>query len=210
MGCTSPRSSRRRPATATTPTASVTSIRSSAATTPSISLVKACHNRGIRVIGDLTINHSGDHHEWFRAAQADAASAEAGFYFFRNHPDDYEAWFDVPTLPKFDLRDAELQHRLLSGADSVTAAWLRPPFDLDGWRVDVANMAGRLREIDANHDAAVAMRRAMAAARPDAYLVGEHGYDASGELDGDGWHGVMNYLAFTRPVWCWLRGDDDH
>ena len=32
-----------------------------------ISLVKACHNRGIKVIGDLTINHSGDHHEWFRA-----------------------------------------------------------------------------------------------------------------------------------------------
>ena len=127
-----------------------------------------------------------------------------------HHPDDYEAWFDIPTLPKFDLRDAELQRRLLSGADSVTASWLRPPFDLDGWRVDVANMAGRLRDIDANHDAAVAMRRAMAGARPDAYLVGEHGYDATGELDGDGWHGVMNYLVFTRPVWCWLRGDDDH
>ena len=37
-----------------------------------ISLVKACHNRGIRVIGDLTINHAGAGHEWFRAAQADA------------------------------------------------------------------------------------------------------------------------------------------
>ena len=46
------------------------------------------------------------------AAQADASSVEAGFFFFRHHPDDYEAWFDVPTLPKLDLRDAELRRRL--------------------------------------------------------------------------------------------------
>ena len=174
-----------------------------------IRLVEACHNRGIRVIGDLTINHAGRGHEWFTAAQADASSVEAGFFFFRDHPDDYEAWYDVPTLPKFDLRDVELRRRLINGPDSVTAKWLRPPFDLDGWRVDVANMAGRNRGIDVNHAVAVAMRRTMAEAKADAYLVAEHCYDASRDLDGDGWHGVMNYLAFTRPVWAWLRDPDD-
>jgi alpha-glucosidase len=173
-------------------------------------LVKSCHNRGIRVIGDLTINHVGARHDWFRAAQADASSAEAGFFYFRHHPDDYECWFDHPTLPKLDLRSEELRDRLLSGPDSVTARWLRPPFDLDGWRVDVANMAGRLGGIDVNHEAAVAMRATIADAKPDAYLVAEHGYDASRELDGNGWHGVMKYLAFTRPVWCWLRGEDEN
>ena len=91
----------------------------------------------------------------------------------------------------------------------MTARWLRPPFDLDGWRVDVANMAGRNRGIDVNHAVAVAMRRTMAEAKADAYLVAEHCYDASRDLDGDGWHGVMNYLAFTRPVWAWLRDPDD-
>ena len=170
-----------------------------------ISLVKACHNRGIRVIGDLTVNHAGRGHEWFRAAQADASSPEAEFFFFRRHPDDYESWYEVPTLPKLDLRSAELRRRLVEGPDSVTARWLRPPFDLDGWRVDVANMAGRNRGIDVNRAIAVAMRRTMAEARTDAYLVAEHCYDASRDLDGDGWHGVMNYLAFTRPVWAWLR-----
>ena len=90
----------------------------------------------------------------------------------------------------------------------MTARWLKPPFDLDGWRVDVANMAGRLRDIDVNRVAARAMRATMAAVKPDTYLVAEHAYDASRELDGDGWHGVMNYLSFTRPVWCWLRRDD--
>ncbi len=172
-------------------------------------LVKSCHDRGIRVIGDLTVNHVGSGHEWFRAAQADPAAVEAGFFFFRRHPNRYESWFNVPSLPKLDLRSDELRRRLVDGPDSVTAQWVRPPFDLDGWRVDVANMAGRLGAIDVNHETARAMRATLAEAKPDAYLVGEHCYDASGDLAGDGWHGVMNYLAFTRPVWCWLRGDDD-
>ena len=38
-------------------------------------------------------------------------------------------------------------------------------------------------------------------------LVGEHMHDATGDLDRDGWHGAMNYLGFTRPIWAWLRGD---
>jgi alpha-glucosidase len=171
-------------------------------------LVDACHRRGIKVIGDLTINHVGAGHDWFRAAQADRESAEAGFFWFRHHPDDYECWFDIPSLPKLDLRDAELRRRLLDGPGSVTGRWLQPPFDLDGWRVDVANMAGRLGGVDANAGAARLMRATLATVKPDSYLVAEHGYDASRDLDGDGWHGAMNYLAFTRPVWCWLRRDD--
>jgi alpha-glucosidase len=45
-------------------------------------LTRAAHARGIRVIGDLTPNHTGDGHEWFLVAQADAASVERGFYYF--------------------------------------------------------------------------------------------------------------------------------
>jgi alpha-glucosidase len=172
-----------------------------------VDLVAACHRRGIRVIGDLTINHVGDGHEWFRAARADAAAVEADFFHFGAHPDDYEAWFGHRSLPKLDLRGEPVRTRLLAGPDSVTARWLQPPFDLDGWRVDVANMAGRLADIDVNRLAARAMRATMAAVKPDTYLVAEHAYDASRELDGDGWHGVMNYLSFTRPVWSFLRRD---
>ena len=64
------------------------------------------------MIGDLTTNHSGNHHRWFEAALADAAAPEAGYYFFTEHPHDYVGWFDVPTLPKFDLRSAELREAL--------------------------------------------------------------------------------------------------
>ena len=96
----------------------------------------------------------------------------------------------------------------MSAEDSPVRSWLRGPSGLDGWRVDVANMAGRMGSIDVTHEFAKDVRAAMALERADALLVAEHGHDASGDLLGDGWHGTMNYAGFTRQVWCWLRGPD--
>lgn len=167
-------------------------------------LVDAAHARGIRIIGDLTTNHSGNHHEWFRAAQADATSEEAGFYFFTDHPDGYIGWFDVETLPKFDLRSRALRVRLVDGPDSIVGRWLGGADGLDGWRIDVGNMTGRLGAIDVNHDVFRDVRSTMAAVNPDTWLLGEHCHDATADLRGDGWHGVMAYTWFTRPLWSWL------
>ena len=172
------------------------------------SLVQASHRRGIRVIGDITANHSGDTHGWFQAARADAGSAEAGFYLFRHHPDEYEAWFGVPSLPKFDLRNETLRRRLVDGPDSVVGRFLAPDVGLDGWRVDVANMAGRSGEVDVNRDVASTMRRTMAEVGADAYLVAEHCHDAHADLLGDGWHGTMSYAGFADPIWRWLAGPE--
>ncbi len=167
-------------------------------------LTDAAHARGMRVMGDFTTNHCGDAHEWFRTASTDENSAEAGFFLFHTHPTDYVAWFDHPSLPKFDHRNPELRRRLYEGPDSVVARWLAAPAALDGWRIDVANMTGRHGTVDLNHEVATSVRRTMAAARPDSLLIAEHSHDASPDLLGDGWHGVMNYAAFTRPLWQWL------
>jgi alpha-glucosidase len=171
-------------------------------------LLDESHRRGIRVIGDLTTNHSGNHHRWFDAAVADASAPEAGYYYFTEHPHSYVGWFDVPTLPKFDLRSTALRDVLVDGPDSVLARWLDGSRSggggLDGWRIDVGNMTGRHGAIDVNHDVFRAARATIAAVRPDSWLVGEHFYDATGDLAGDGWHGVMAYSWFTRPVWSWL------
>lgn len=161
-------------------------------------LIDAAHERGLRVLGDLTSNHTGDTHDWFRAAVADPGSAERGFYYFAEDGT-YECWKGFDTLPKLDHLNPELGERFRA----VIARWLE--FGIDGWRIDVANMTGRRAEIDIAHQVAREIRSAATAVRPDALVLAEHGHDATGDLDGDGWHGTMNYYGFSFPVWEWLR-----
>jgi alpha-glucosidase len=169
-----------------------------------VALTRAAHARGMRVIGDLTLNHTGRRHEWFVAAQAGADAAERDFYYFdASLEHGYAAWWGFKELPKLNHGSAELERRLRD----VVQRWLEPPFDLDGWRIDVANMAGRYRGEDHSRALARATRAALEAAKPDALLVAEHGYDFRDDLQGHGWHGVMNYAGFERPVWKWLHGE---
>ncbi|MBT2500586.1 glycoside hydrolase family 13 protein [Agromyces sp. ISL-38] len=171
-----------------------------------VRLVEEAHRRGIRVIGDLTSNHSGDAHEWFTAAQADLAAPERSFYYFRDeaHGGGYESWLGVPSLPKFDWSSSELRRRFIEGPDSVVARYLAPPFSLDGWRIDVANMTGRLGAEDLNADVRQTIRRTMLEVNPDTILLGESTNDAASDFQGDAWHGAMTYTPFTRPLWSWL------
>lgn len=175
-------------------------------------LSQALHERGMRLVLDLTTNHTGVSHEWFRAAQADASSPEASFYTFVEHPHAYTSWLSVTSLPDLDHRSQALRERLLLGPASVTARWLLPPVEADGWRVDVANMTGRQAMVDLSHQVAADMRSTMreveaTTGRPH-WLVAEHGHDAAEDLTGPGWHGVMNYFGFTKPVWAWLSNPD--
>ena len=154
------------------------------------SLTRAAHARGMRVVSDLTANHTGDKHEWF-------VDGERELYLFRESGD-YEAWWGIKTLPKLNWRSPELRRRL----QHVARKWLQPPFELDGWRVDVANMSGRTHATDLNRDVAPTLRRVL---NEDSLLVAEHFHDY--RPDFRGWHGVMNYAGFSRPVWTWLRGE---
>ncbi len=168
----------------------------------------AAHGRGIRVVGDLTTNHSGSTHEWFEAARTDPTAVEREFYYFRDDGT-YLSWYNHPTLPKLRF-STELRRRLLEGEASVVGRWLRPPISLDGWRIDAANMAGRWSWEDFNLDIARAIRRTMREVNPNALLIAENFLDASDDLSGEGWHGAMNYAGFLRPVWSWLRSPDYH
>lgn len=166
-------------------------------------LVDAAHARGIRVLGDFTTNHTGSSHEWFEKALAVPGSDERGFYLWEGQ--EYACWLGVPTLPKLNYDSQELRRRVFEDPDGVVRRWISGERGLDGWRVDVANMTGRYKAQDHNHAVARAMRQAMEQVGTDKLLVGEHGHDFSQDAAGDGWHGVMNYAGFTRPVWTWLR-----
>jgi alpha-glucosidase len=64
-------------------------------------------------------------------------------------------------------------------------------------------MVGRYHGSELTSEVAREVRSAV----DGALLVAEHGHDFRPDLAGDGWHGVMNYAGFLRPVWSWLRGD---
>lgn len=172
-------------------------------------LCSAARERGIRVIGDLTLNHTGVHHDWFRTAQTDPTSDEAAFYHFEDDPagPGYACFWGIPSLPKLDHRSAELRRRLYDGPDSVVARYVRD-LGLSGWRIDVAQSAGIHAGSDLNAEVARLTRRTLDALDPDLYLVAEIQHDASAALQGDGWQGTMAYSWFTRPVWSWLAGAD--
>lgn len=170
-------------------------------------LSTAVHERGWRILGDLTTNHTGDTHEWFRGAIADPESATRTYYYFDDEGG-YANWMGHGTLPKVNHGDPDLRAAMVEGPDSVVGRWLRPPYDVDGWRIDVANMTGRLGPLDVAHEVARAVRRTAEALREDPLVIGEHNHDASADVDGDGWHGTMNYSGFSWPVWSWLRDPD--
>lgn len=165
-------------------------------------LIDAAHDRGMRVLGDLTSNHTGDTHEWFIRATREPESPERSFFYFADDGS-HEGWKGHATLPKLDHLEPEVGRRM----QAVVESWLE--FGLDGWRIDVANMTGRHAEVDVARDVAREIRRAAVRVRPEALVLAEHGHDATGDLDGDGWHGTMNYYGFSFPVWEWLR-DPDH
>ena len=147
-------------------------------------LVEAAHRRGFRVIGDLTSNHSGDHHEWFTSAFKNPAAPESDFYYFSEKNTKYDSWFGVPSLPKFNWKSAELRRRFIEGKKSVVAKWLKAPYNFDGWRIDVANMTGRIREEDMYLEVAQVIRKTMVEVNPDTIMLGEYTGDAAYEVQG--------------------------
>ena len=170
-----------------------------------VSLIEAVHRRGMHVIGDLTSNHSGDAHEWFVASHEHPGAPESAFYYWLDpEQETYASWLGVPSLPKFNWNSQELRSRFIEGPDSVVAKWLKPPYNLDGWRIDVANMTGRYLDQDLNAEVRQVIRKTMIEVNPDTLLLGESTNDAASDFQGDAWHGAMTYTNFTRPIWGWL------
>ena len=171
-------------------------------------LRRSLSERGMHYILDIVPNHAGYWHPWFQTARADARAPEAEFFTFNHHPDQYASWLGVWTLPKLNYRSAELRQRIYAGEQAVFRRWLRQPFSADGWRIDVANMLGRQGQTQMGEEVARGIRQAVKETASQAYLMGENFFDASPQLQGDQWDGVMNYAGFKRPLLYWLRGYD--
>jgi alpha-glucosidase len=173
-----------------------------------LELRRALDQQQMHLILDIVPNHCGATHPWFLAAQADPRAPEAEFFSFRRHPNEYEAWLGVHTLPKLNYRSERLREWMYAGPDAVMRRWLRPPYQIDGWRIDVANMLARQGESQLGHKVGRGLRRAIKEESHEAYLLGENFYDGTPHLQGRELDATMNYAGFTLPLWSWLTGLD--
>lgn len=169
-----------------------------------VDLRGALTERGMRYILDIVPNHCGIMHPWFQAALTDPRAPTAEYFTFRKYPDEYETWLEVRTLIKLNYRSNALRNIMYAGPDAVFRHWLREPNSADGWRIDVANMLARQGADQLGMEVGRGIRQAVKNAKPQAYLMGENFFDASNQLQGDCWDGVMNYSGFEIPLGSWL------
>ncbi len=115
-------------------------------------------------------------------------------------------WLGVRSLPKLNYRSAALRQAMYEGPRAIFRKWLREPYAIDGWRIDVANMLARQGADQLGLEIGRGIRQAVKEENPQAYLLGENFFDGSAQLQGDIWDAVMNYAGFAHPVWYWLSG----
>ncbi len=171
-----------------------------------VSLRQALSQRDMRYVLDIVPNHSGFMHPWFQSALQDKSSEERGFFYFAENEQDYTSWMGFGHMPKLNYASDVLRREMIESDNSIFAYWLKPPFSADGWRVDVGNMLGRHDEHQINLELLRTIRAAVKRVSPEAYLMGENFFEATEQLQGDGWDAVMNYTGFADPVLHWLTG----
>lgn len=172
-------------------------------------LSKALHKEGMKLILDVSINHTGTANRWFNrdgeffpkseGAYNNGAATEREYYFFEKD-NSYKAWFDVPTLPTLNYTSKLLRNRIYRDEDSVVRKWLKSPYNIDGWRFDVADTMARNNEVQVHHEVWPEIRRAIKGEKADAYLLAEDWSDCSEYLKGCEWDSQMNYYNFCIPV----------
>lgn len=190
-----------------------------------IKLVEELHRRGMKIILDGVFNHCGSFNKWMdreciyerQKGYAPGAyiSRESPYHdYFRFFSDEekdwpyngkYDGWWGHDTLPKLNYEESvKLENYILN----MGRKWVSPPYNVDGWRLDVAADLGRSNEY--NHQFWKKFREVVKNANPDAIILAEHYGDPREWLGGDEWDTVMNYDAFMEPITWFLTGMEKH
>ena len=180
-----------------------------------LQLVKACHQRGIRVILDGVFNHVGATFWAFQDVVEKQQQSDFKDWFVVNKWDDpktkenefdFGGWYGIKDLPEIKEDENGLVAGPRDHIHAVVKRWGDPNGDgdpsdgIDGWRLDVAEMV----KIGFWKD----FRKWVKEVNPDAYISGEiwwqdwpknKMFNAAPWLQGDAFDAVMNY-RFGRAL----------
>lgn len=180
------------------------------------------HGRGMKVILDGVFNHCGSFNKWMdrEGLYENQEGYEKGAYvagdspynsFFKfyggewpyNH--NYDGWWGHDTLPKLAY---EQSPKLTEYILRVAQKWVSPPYNVDGWRLDVAADLGFSSAY--NHKFWQMFRKVVKDANPNAIILAEHYGEPVDWLQGNEWDTVMNYDAFMEPLTWFFTGMEKH
>lgn len=183
--------------------------------------IEKAHTHGMKVILDGVFNHCGNYHKWMDAAGFYASNESAtGAYHSKDSPfhdyflwdggewpanDKYSGWWGNPNHPKLNFESSQ---KLFANVIEIGKKWVSPPYNADGWRLDVAADLGSSPEM--NHRFWQAFHKAVKGANPNAIILAEHYGDPSHWLNGREWDTIMNYDAFMEPITWFLTGVNKH
>jgi len=162
-------------------------------------LIDEAHRREMKVMLDAVFNHLGYFSkEWQDVLKSQENSQYKDWFHIHSFPVkpmkavngrdemNYDTFAFSGNMPKLNTANPEVQAYLCE----IAAYWIEE-FDIDGWRLDVAN------EIDHHfwkkfHDTCINLKE-------DFYIVGEIWHSSQRWLEGDEFHAVMNYV-FTETI----------
>ncbi len=186
-------------------------------------LTDEVHKRGMKIILDGVFNHCGSFNKWLdkeciyenqegyvKGAYPSADSPYRSFFRFNNqngwpYNGSYEGWWGYDTLPKLNYEESQSLYAYIL---TIAKKWVSPPYNVDGWRLDVAADLGHSKEF--NHTFWRDFRNVVKQANPEAIILAEHYGDPEPWLRGDQWDTVMNYDAFMEPITWFLTGVEKH
>jgi glycosidase len=181
-------------------------------------LTDEARRRGLRVVVDTSLNHTGSDSPFFDrfgnfATGPDGRPNIGAFANGRIRPDSpwaswyrfdpsqtdpdrqYTGWAGTPDLPELDKDAPAWRDFAYRAPDSVTRRWLRA--GASGWRMDVAPFVP--------DDFWREWRRVVKATDAQAITIAETWFDASKHLLGDMFDATMNYI-FRNAVLDYAAG----
>jgi trehalose synthase len=187
-----------------------------------VEFMRTAHDRGMRVIIDLVVNHTSDQHPWFQAARADRNSLYRDFYVWRDKPPkggDQGLVFpgDETSNWAYDRKAGQYYlHRFYKHQPDVNVAnpavrdeihkiigfWIQ--LGVAGFRVDAVPFLietfGTDQEAGAQHEYLRNLRAFTSRRQGTAILLGEVNLEPKdmrtyfGDEDGDELHLVLNFF----------------
>lgn len=180
-----------------------------------LELCEKAESMGIRILFDGVFSHTGSDSVYFNkkgryptvGAYHSKESPYYRWYRFMKHPDEYESWWGINTLPNVNEMEASFMDFVIDAEDAVSKYWIKQ--GIKGWRLDVVD--------ELPDEFLKKFRHSVKSADEGAVIIGEVWEDASRKVSygkrreyllGEELDSVMNY-PLREMLFKFLLGEWD-